>query len=737
MPLSPIEISSPTSANAAAGVREVRSFCRFCTACCGTRVSVDADGRIVKVAADRDDLMTEGYACLKGLQAPAAHYGEDRILRPLKRRPDGTFVEIELETALDEIADKLRDTVHRHGVHAVGGFRGGGAVLNAGAGDLLHFWLQTLGSPKSFSTTTIDQSAKIISAGRLGIWSAGRVPLADSDVRMCFGVNPLVSLATSYFDLSNPHKRMKEARARGMKLIVIDPRRTETAQYADVFLQPYPGEDPTIAAGLLRIILTEGWEDAEFCTAHVMDLAQLRAAVEPFTPDYVARRAGILADDLRRAASLFARETSRGGASTGTGPSMAPHSNLSEHLVETLNVVCGRYMREGDKMANPGVFQPRTPRLAQAISPQRWWEEGYRGRIGNYGTLIGEMMTGTMADEILVPGDGQIRCFISHGSNLINTVPDRNKMVRALESLEMFVSIEPYMNETARLSHYIIPTKLQYERSDLSVYVHEQALLQRPFARYTSPVATPPAGSQLIDDHYFFWSICKRLRLTFTVDGRPFDMERPPTTDEVLSVVGRNLPVSIAELKSYPMGKIFDEEPQFVGAADPGTAGRFCTMPGDVAAELAAVAAESFNPGHSFSNGQSFTHRLTSRRVREVHNSTGRNIPAIRKRMPYNPAYLHPEDLIALGLSSGDHVTLTSDAGSIPAIVAADPTVRRGVVSMSHGFGGMPGASDYAETGSSTGVLISTDRDLDPINAMPRMSAIPVNITVNRAANSH
>jgi anaerobic selenocysteine-containing dehydrogenase len=708
--------------------REVRSFCRFCTACCGTVLTVDAQDRIVRVRGDRDDLMTEGYACLKGLEAPAALYGPDRIMTPLKRRPDGSFESISLETALDEIADKLRQTIADFGVDAIGGFRGGGAVLNAGAGDLLHFWLQTLGSPKSFSTTTIDQSAKMISAGRLGYWSAGKVGLADSDVRLLFGVNPLVSLATSYFDLSNPSKRMKEARARGMKLIVVDPRLTETARYADVFLQPYPGEDPTIAAGLLRIILNEGWEDSAFCAAHVADLDALRAAVEPFTPDYVARRAGIEAADLWRAAHLFARETSRGGAASGTGPNMAPHSNLAEHMIESLNVVCGRYLRASDRMANPGMFQPRVPRLAQAVSPQRWWEQGYKGRIGGYGTLIGEMMTGTMADEILVPGPGQIRCFISHGSNLINTIPDRTKTLRALQSLEMLVSIEPYMNETARLSHYVIPTKVHYERADLSVYVHEQALMQRPYARYAAPVVPPPVGAALVDDWEVFWGLCQRLGLPFTVDGTVFDGQKP-TTDDILAVVGRHLPIPLAELKTFPMGKICDEMPQFVEPADPATAGKFETMPADVAAELAAVAQEPFDEGRTVRDGAVYTHRLTSRRIREVHNSTGRTIPAVKQRMPYNPAYMNPQDLSAMGLCAGAAITLTSDAGSIPAIVEIDAGVRRGVVSMSHGFGGMPGESIYELEGASTGTLISTDRDLDPINAMPRMSAIPVRIT--------
>src|SRR5690606_32769223 len=143
-------------------------------------------------------------------------------------------------------------------------------------------------------------------------------------------------------------KRLKEARARGMKLIVIDPRLTETARHADVFLQPRPGEDVTDAAGLLRSIFAEGWEDKEFCARHVDggQLALLRQLVEPFTPDYVERRAGVSPAQLHEAAAVFARDGRRGPVASGTGPNMGPHSNLAEHLFECLNVVCGRFLRE-------------------------------------------------------------------------------------------------------------------------------------------------------------------------------------------------------------------------------------------------------------------------------------------------------------------------------------------------------------------------------------------------------
>ncbi len=708
-------------------MREVRSFCRFCMPFCGTHVTLDEDDHIVSVRGDKEDLMTSGYACMKGLQAPASYSAGDRVLHPLKRQPDGSFQRIPFEQALDEIAAKLRVIIDRDGPKAIGGYRGAGAMLNASAMGMVPAFLGAIGSHKNFSTYTIDQSAKSISLGRIGMWNAPRDPLATSDIRMMWGVNPLVSLATSYFDMTNPTKRLKDARARGMKLIVIDPRRTETAQYADVFLQPYPGEDPTIAAGIIRIILAEGWEDSEFCAQYVADLDDLRAAVEPYTPEYVARRAGVDAEDLRKAAALFARDSKRGGAAAGTGPSMSPHSNLSDHLIETLNVICGRYQRAGEQVVNPGVLRARAPQKAQVLAAPRWWEHGYKSRIGGYGMLGDEMVSGIFCDEILVPGEGQIRAMFAHGSNLANIMPDQRKTVRALQSLELLVNIEPYMNETSKLSDYILPTKMGYERADLTMYYYE-SLYALPYARYTPAVAATPTGSEIVDDWQIFWGLARRLGIQLVFDGVPLDMDSEPTTDSMLAVVARHAPVPFDELKSYERGHIFDAEPQYVAPADPDCTDRFTVAPADVVQELGEVFRESPTPGAYLSNGETFTHMLAVRRVRDVQNSCHRNVPAIRKRMPYNLAYLHPDELVALGIVAGDKIEIISDAGSIPAVAESDPTVRSGVIQITHGWGGLPDDTVYERDGSNTGLLISTDRDLDPINAMPRMSAIPVRI---------
>lgn len=698
-----------------------RSFCRMCMGHCGTVVTVDEQEHLLRIDADRDDPYTLGYACFKGLQASAAHNSPERILHPLKRQPDGSFQRIGVEQALDEIAARLADIRQRHGADAIGGYKGGGAFFTSASLMLLNEWLRALGSRKMFSTVTIDQSAKYVTAGRIGVWPAGRDPFHRGDVFMIVGGNPLVSISTVGFDTRNPAKRLKQARERGMKLIVIDPRLSETARNADVFLQPLPGEDASILAGMLRLILENGWQDQDFCARYVGDLDALRAAVEPFTPDYVAGRAGISTDDLISATELFARQCRRGAATSATGPDMSPHSNLAEHLVETLNVVCGRFVREGEEVPNPGAILPRWPRQAEVMPAQRWWEQGYRSRFG-FGLLDGELPTGTLLDEILEPGDDQLRALIVHGGNPAMAMPDQQRTVEALRSLELLVSIEPTMTGTARLSDYILPPTLQYERPDLPMFIYEALLFPEPYTRYTPAVARPPAGAEVRDDWYYLWGLARRLGLTLQYWGEALPMDTAPDTDDLLRIAARHAPMPYDEIKQHPHGVVLNDPPERVQPGDPDSPHRFSTLPEDVAAELRAVLADG-------ERQSAFAYRLAARRERDALNSACKDLPAIRKRLPYNPVYMNPEDLHAEGIHAGDRVRIESEHGSVETFAEADPHLRRGVVSVPHGFGSLPGEpADVRRHGVSTNLLISCSEHRQSINAMPRMSGIPVNL---------
>lgn len=714
-------------------LREEKSFCRLCMAHCGMVLSIE-DDRLVAVRGDHDDEQTLGYACFKGLQAPQTHYAPGRILRPLKRQPDGTFVEIGLEQALDEIAAKTAEILERDGAEAIAGYRGSQGIITSSAALMLPAWLRALGSPKFFTSATIDQSAKLVSLGRIGLWPAGRVPFGQADVLMIFGGNPLVSISSNSFDIRNPQKRLRMKRAEGMKLIVIDPRATETAQQADIFLQPLPGEDATIAAGLLHIILREGWEDKDFCARYVAQLDELRTAVAPFTPDYVERRAGVPAAGLHAAAAMFARDGRRGPVASGTGPNMAQHSNLAEHLFEVMNVVCGRLLREGERIPNPGVLSHRWPRKAQVVPAPRWWEHGFKSRVGGYGVIDGEMMTGILADEILQPGPGRVRALFNDGGGIANAVPDQRKTVRALSDLELLVSIEPFMTPTAQLSHYILPPKMHFERADLPMYWYESLIYPEPFTRYTPPMLPVPADSELVDDWYVFWSVAKRLGIGIDYDGVQLDMENAPDTDDLLAIIAQRAPLPLEEIRRHPMGLRFADHPQYVEPADPGNTDRFTVMPDDVAAEMRELAAEPLDIGQRLKDGGHATHRLVVRRLRDMYNSTGRFVPSIRKRLPYNVAYLHPDDRQALGVEVDAMVEISGDHGCIRAAVADDAALRPGVVAISHGFGGLPDRpGNYRREGVSTNLLTTTSEKLQAINAMPQMSALPVVIRAVRA----
>lgn len=700
--------------------REERSYCRMCQANCGVVVTVE-DDRIVRVRGDRDDPVSRGYICFKGLQAPEQHNGSGRLHRPL-HRVDGALVEGTSGPLLEEAGAKLQSIVAAHGPEAVGFFKGTQCGFNSANDSFVDAFVKALGTHRTFITMTIDQSAKLIAAQRLGAWRAGGQSFPDSDVWMFLGANPLVSMIAAggphFFLAPDPAKRLRERRARGKKLIVIDPRRSETARLADLFLQPRPGRDAELMASILHVVLREGWYDEEFCADFVDGVEDLRHAVEPFAPAACAEIIGVRPGEIEEAARLFARDSDSGMAGSGTGPNMARNSNLSEHLIQALNVVCGRYPRPGESVGSSGVLMgKRDPRAGVYMPEQREWESGPVSLEHGLGRLLGTMMSSEIANEILHPGEGRMRALICIGGNLAVALPDQAKAERALSSLELLIVIDPRMTATARLADYVFAPKVQYERPDHTMSM--EAIIPEPFAHATPALVPPPVDSDLVDDWLPLWSLARSCGLSLEVAGREIPADAPPTSDDVFDAQTANAPVPFAEVAAQRGGHLFERSTLVVRPAR--SEQRFRLLADDVTEEMRSLQNDMAADTGASAGENEFL--LTVRRHRETNNSTGADFDATWARLPGNPAYLHPDDIERLALEPGDMVELVRRETRIAARVAADPGVRPGVVSVGHC---RPGLS--SRPWEATNALVDADNDVQPINRMPIMSGIAVQI---------
>jgi anaerobic selenocysteine-containing dehydrogenase len=721
-----------TAAQSIGEITTQKSFCRFCHACCAIDVDV-ADGKVVKIRGDRDNSMFRGYTCIKGRALPEQHNHPDRLRSSLRKTDDG-FEEISSEQALDEIADRIRAIIAEHGPRAVAVYCGTGAYQCATGLNVAKAWMKGIGSPSFYSSVTIDQPAKVVISTQIGMWQGGVQSFESADVIMMIGNNPLISSFAPQGTVPgfSAADKLRTAKRRGLKLVCIDPRVTELAKQADLHLQPIPGEDPTLLAGMLRVILAEDLYDNDFCERFVDGLEELRAAVAPFDLERAQTRTGVPAEQIEAAARMFA-EGPRGIAATGTGPSMAPHSTLMEHLVSCLNVVCGRFNREGDRIVNPGVLSPPQEYKAQVIpasAMQRSFRAGDAPRVRGIAPILGEQPTSSIPEEILTEGEGQIRALINIGGNPVVAFPDQLKTLEAFEKLELHVTHDVQMCATARVCDYVVASTLSLERADVPTTI--DPWFEEPYTQYTRAIVEPEFD--VVSEWEFLYGLAQRLGTPIKLAGGTLDLDVKPTSDDVLDLIFSRSRVPLSEIRKHEGGHVYELEPIHVGPADPDSTGRFTVAPEPLIAELETVLSETTSAEQVADfDPEVHTLRLISRRLRHVLNSTGQHLAGLRAKGGTNFAYMHPTDVESIGLLDGDLVDISSPRASIRGVIAVSDDLRPGVVSMSHSWGGTPSDDpSVREIGSPTGRLADL-RSYDAVTGIPCMSAIPV--SVKRAEN--
>jgi anaerobic selenocysteine-containing dehydrogenase len=714
--------------------------CRVCHAACNLVVELD-DGKVRSIRGDKHDPIFFGYSCIKGRESATLHALPSRLLRTVKRQADGSHAPIDSAAAAAEVAQQLQRIVAQHGPRSVAlyiGTYGYGAFANNATAQAL---MKAIGSPMVFTSVTIDQPGKGIAMAMHGPWLAGTPPMQSWDALLLVGTNPIISMNGGLG--VNPARMLKQAKYRGLKLVVVDPRKSECARQADVFLQCRPGEDAAVLAGIARLLLEENLLDAPFVAAETQGIAALREAVAAFTPDYVAARAGIRVEDLIAGARLLGNAR-RGAVSAGTGANMSGQGNIVEYLVKVITSLRGWWLRAGEVKQNPGVLIECFPPIAASPGPFPAVDFGEKMRIRGLTECAAGLPTAALADEILLPGEGQIKALIVLGGNPMLAWPDQVKTQAAMRALDLLVCFDPRLNGTGRHAHYVFAPKLSLEiesntsANELYSNFGPGWGFEHPYAQVSAPVLQPPPESDVHEEWEILFDIARHMGLQLAIKpfsvldpvraaqmATPMDMSRKPDVAEMWRMVLKGAPVDYDLVRAQDNGRVYERPTTLVQEKPAGWSGSLQIGAAPMMQELMRIAAHPPQSTHE----SEFPLRLISRRLNDVVNSSGHDNPRQQRKWAYNPAFMNPADLQAVGAQAGDVLEISSADGSILGIAEPSPEVRCGCVSMSHAWGKNPGEEERPQRdGGNTGRLLSTDRGFDVYTGIPLMSSVPVRV---------
>jgi anaerobic selenocysteine-containing dehydrogenase len=738
--------------------------CPLCEAGCGLEITLrdapQGGEEVVRIRGDRDDVFSRGYICPKGSTLKQLHEDPDRLRRPLVKR-DGVHVEVSWEEAFAEVEARLLPVLERHGRAAGAAYVGNPNAHNLGALLYLKAVLRSLGSRNVFSASTVDQRPKEISAS-LMFGGPLTVPVPDvdrTDHLLMLGANPYASngsLATAP-DWPGRLERLIE---RGGRLVVVDPRRSRTAEMASEWVAIRPGADAYLLMAMLHVIAAEGLVDLGAVDGMAVGLEAALQASESFAPEVVAEACGIPADRIRALArDLAAAPTACVYGRMGT--TTAEFGTIASWLVDVLNAVTGNLDRPGGAMftaAAAGAANTRgTPRIGKGVVLHR-----HATRVRNLPETLGELPVVALAEEIDTPGEGQIRALITIAGNPVLSTPDAGRLDAALAGLECMVSVDIYLNETTRHADVILPVPSALQKAHYDLALLQLAL--RNVANYSGPVL--PRDPDQPDE----WEVLARLALILQGAGAaaapaivddlmvgsllqsavpdPTGPVHGPSVDDLLEVLApRTGPERLLDvmLRLGPYGEGFGADPEGLsldgllahphgidlGALAPRLPEVLRTPDGmvDLAPDLVMADVERLREGLDGRRDHRFV--LVGRRDLRSNNSWMHNVQVLVKGKPRCTLHLHPDDAADLGLADGDPAVVRSRVGEVIVPVEVTDAIRPGVVSLPHGWGhDLPGtrlgvAREHAGVNSN---LLADPHLFDVPSGNAVLNGIPVEV---------
>ncbi len=686
--------------------------CMLCEATCGITVQLEG-GRVTGIRGDGDDPFSRGHVCPKAAAIPDVMAHPDRIREPMRRVGD-RWEPVSWDDALAEAAGRITDIQRRHGRDAVGLYAGNPTVHGHGAILGIPLLSRALGGRSRFSATSVDQLPQMLAALEMfGHQLLFPVPDVDRTAfLLVLGANPIASNGSLMTAPGIAH-RLSALRARGGRLVVVDPRRTETAAIADRHLAVRPGGDAALLLGMLHVVFAEGLERPGRLADFTDGLERLRGIAARYAPERVAPRAGVAPAAIRSLAREFAASPT--AACYGrVGVSTQEFGGIASWLVNALNVVSGNLDRAGGAMFTTPAADvvALNARLGSLGSFGR-----FRSRVRGLPEFGGELPVATLAEEIETPGDGQIRGLLTFAGNPVLSAPNGRRLDRALAGLEFQVAIDLYRNETTRHAHLILPPTFGLERDHYDLVFNTVAV--RNVARYVKAAVAPPPGVR--DD----WDILLGLALALRARGGGARRRNLGATLRVARALGpRRIlglllrfgphPLSIGTLERAPHG--LD-----LGPLQPRLPGRLFTpdrrirlVPQVFEEDLARLDADL----DALAPPPSGELLLIGRRQVRSNNSWMHNVARLGKGPVACTLMVHPEDAAARGLAQGVDARVRSRVGEIRVPVAVTEEVGRGVVCLPHGWG-RASFNDLADDGRVDALSGNADFSGVPVTVEP------------------
>lgn len=689
--------------------------CHLCEAMCGLEIAVE-DGEVSSIIGDKNDPFSEGYICPKATALADLHNDPDRLRHPVRRNGD-QWEKISWSEAFTFIAEKIHGLQSQFGKDAFAVYLGNPAAHNYGimiAGIPL---LKLLKTRNRFSASSVDQWPHMLVA----YFMYGHqflIPIPDidrTDYFLILGGNPLASNG-SLMTVPNVRRRLKAVTERG-KVVVIDPRATETAKVASEHHFIRPATDAAFLAAVIHTLFAEKLVDLAALGPISNELDLLEAQFESFTPESVASWTGIDAETIKRLTREFS-EASSAVCYGRMGLSTQSYGTLCQWLIQLLNILTGNVDRPGGAMFTKPAFD-----LVGSPETKRGHYNVWQSRVSQYPECHGELPAAALAEEMLTPGDGQIRGLMTIAGNPVLSTPNGRQLEKALDQLDFMVSIDPYINESTRHADIILPpsSPLQHNYFDMVFPI----FAVRNTVKY-SPATLPVEEGTLHD-----WEILRRLTKTYCAltesDPGP-DFSPDQVVDGALRMgpYGSNHEhkLSLKTLKEHPhgidLGPLQSQLPERLQTKDK----KIALAPPLLASDLKRLAGE-------MEKNDAPDLVLIGRRHLRSNNSWMHNSLRLVKGEDRCVLLVHPEDLEKRGLKDGQKVTARSRVGSITVTAKASFEMMRGVVSLPHGWGHTRDGIQLGVAAKHPGVSvndITDEKALDPLSGNAAVNGVPIEI---------